>query len=184
MPNKPIETEGAADSVTPAFPKLLELVNDLPYEYRDGEGFDYEPYEQFLDSVETQCWVRAWTDNPLATGDQFLFFGQDGSGGLTGIWKTNAGADLLDQPIVFLGSEGETRVISKNFSDYLWLLASGHSGVETEYLSDEKEPEEVFVQFAEQHASTPQRQASVIIADAHDLYPGFEDYISGLCGKS
>lgn len=184
MPNESMGAEDLARQATPPFPKLLGLVNDLPYEYREGEGFDYEPYAEFLDSIETQSWVRAWTNNPLATGHQFLFFGQDGSGGLTGIWKASAGAELLDQPIVFLGSEGETRVISKNFSDYLWLLASGHSGVETEYLSDEKSPEEVFVQFAEQHATTPRRQASVIIAEAHDLHPGFEGYISSLCGES
>ncbi|RMT05851.1 hypothetical protein [Pseudomonas amygdali] len=182
MPSNPVDA-GIERSATPGFPMLLGLVNDLPYEYRDGDGFDFEPYGQFLDAVETQRWVRAWTHNPIATGDQFLFFGQDGSGGLTGIWKASTHTDLLDQPIVFLGSEGETRVISKNFSDYLWLLASGHSGVETEYLNDEKAPEEAFVKFAEQHATTPRRKPSAIIAEAHDLYPSFQDYISGLCGE-
>ena len=57
-------------------------------------------------------------------------FGQDGSGGYVAFWLIRLGEDLLRQPIVYFGSEGEIGVVAANFSDYLWLLAGGIGPVE------------------------------------------------------
>ncbi|MDT8925145.1 hypothetical protein RBE51_20345 [Pseudomonas taiwanensis] len=91
---------------------------------------------------------------------------------------------MLDQPIFFWGSDGDAAAIAKNFSDYLWLLASGHTGCEVcTYVQNDMSPDPVFLAFAEKHASTVRRLPSAIVAEANALYPDFEDYIEHLCGR-
>ena len=41
-------------------PDLVRQANCLPYDYADGDGIDYEPFETFLSHAETQRWFRAW----------------------------------------------------------------------------------------------------------------------------
>ncbi len=107
---------------------LLRRVNQLPYHWRDGGGVDFRPFEEFVRPAETKAWIQNWAGTSALTGEQLLFFGRDSAGDYSGDWKAIAGADVLDQPIIFLGSDGDAAVIAKNFSDYLCLLASGHTG--------------------------------------------------------
>lgn len=55
----------------------------------------------------------------------FRVFGQDGTGGYAAFWLVREGRGLVEQPVVFLGSEGETGVIARDLADFLWLLAGG-----------------------------------------------------------
>ena len=89
-------------------PALLAAAHELDFDYADGQGYDFEPYEVFLPPDETQEWFRAWTGNDEADGSCFRVFGQDGTGGYAAIWTTLPNAGLEEQPIVFLGSEGES----------------------------------------------------------------------------
>jgi hypothetical protein len=41
------------------------------------------------------------------------------------VWLKRNGAPIEDQPIVFVGSEGEVGMVASNMRDYLWLLAGG-----------------------------------------------------------
>jgi hypothetical protein len=59
----------------------------------------------------------------LLTGDDFRVFGQNGAGGYAAFWLVRHDEDLADQPIVFLGSEGETAVVARDLPDVLRLLA-------------------------------------------------------------
>jgi hypothetical protein len=68
---------------------------------------------------ETASWFRAWTGNPEADASRFRFFGKDGTGGHASFWRVQPDADLLRQPIVFLGSEGQTAVVACDFHAYL-----------------------------------------------------------------
>jgi hypothetical protein len=89
----------------------------------DVDFFDFEPYDDFQ--------TREETDDTIFNGyeyegheaiiDQFLVFGQDGTGGGYAIWLKEKGADLLDQPIVQFGSEGENVGIAGNFYEFIWL---------------------------------------------------------------
>jgi len=164
------------------FPTVLAKLHQLEFDYDDGAGIDFEPYSSFLPENEVHEWFKAWTGNPEADGGKFLIFGQDGTGGLAAIWLVRRDESLLDQPIVFLGSEGEAGVIAKNFNDYLWLLASCHGPYEAlEYPDDEKLGNLDFTAFAKEHSRSTRRPPSVILAEAASVYPGFTSWIEGQC---
>jgi hypothetical protein len=113
----------------PAFsrklPPVLAALHRLPFDYDQGNGIDFEPYDRFQSAEETASWFRSWTGNEDVDGLEFRVFGQDGTGGAAAFWLTRAGKELAEQPIVFLGSEGEVGVVACNLADYLWLLAGG-----------------------------------------------------------
>ena len=60
-----------------SLPELVSQVNQLPYEYADGDGIEFEPYDTFLSADETADWFKAWTGNPNADASKFRVFGQD-----------------------------------------------------------------------------------------------------------
>lgn len=61
---------------------------------------------------------------------EFRIFGQDGTGGLAAFWLVRMGESIAGQPVVFLGSEGETGVVARDLAAYLWLLADGYGPLE------------------------------------------------------
>ncbi|GIJ50634.1 hypothetical protein Val02_75200 [Virgisporangium aliadipatigenens] len=73
----------------------------------DHDGYDFEPYDEFMWSVETSEWWRSWTGSPSAGPAPLRVFGQDGTGGLVAIWIRGPEEPIETQPIVFHGSEGE-----------------------------------------------------------------------------
>lgn len=158
-------------------PSLVLQVNQLTYKYADGDGIDFEPFEAFLSVSETARWFQAWTGNRNADSSCFRVFGQDGSGGYVAFWTVRENADLLQQPIVFLGSEGETAVLAPNFYDYLWLLAAGLGPCEAALFPDAPrvaQPE--LVEFAMTNAA-PAKVATRVLLDAKGEFPGFAQFI-------
>ena len=163
-------------------PKLMRELHQLEFDYADGQGIDFEPYHDFLSPEETSGWFRAWTGNEMADASQYLVFGQDGTGGYAAIWRIRDEQDLLEQPIVFFGSEGELGIVAQNFTDYLWLLAGGHSPYEAVAdPSDEQSPQPAFTEFARLHAATPQEKPSRIISKARAEFPDFAERIRTIC---
>lgn len=164
------------------FPKVLSDLHELEFDYEDGEGIDFEPYQEFQSAEDNAAWIQAWTGNKELTGKEYRVFGQDGSGGYAAFWLKRPGADLLSQPIVFFGSEGELGVAACDFNDYLWLLASGLGPYEAVVygVDDDVTPSDEFVEFATRHA--PQkRTARQVIDRARAEFPDFEDEIRALC---
>lgn len=154
---------------------------------RIGEdGVDFEPFEGFLTADETTDWFRAWTGNPELTGDDFRVFGQDGTGGYAAFWLARPGGALVEQPVVFLGSEGETDVVARNLAAFLWLLADGFGPLEAA-TSYEPEPDRVphpdreLTAIAEDFALDHRAPAATVIAEAAREFPDFDDAVMSLC---
>ncbi|MET7475663.1 SMI1/KNR4 family protein [Streptomyces sp. NPDC005648] len=165
-----------------AFPPALADVAQVEFDYDDGEGVDFEPYDAFDSAEETTDWLRNWTGNHDLDGDAYRVFGQDGTGGLVALWRVRSGRPLADQPVVFLGSEGERGVVAANLSDFLWVLAAGLGPLEVvEFGSREARPNPTLTDLAGRHATTPRRPAEEIIAEAQSEFPSFSDDIDALC---
>lgn len=164
------------------FPPVLKELHKLEFDYADGDGIDFEPYSEFLSAEENADWIKAWTGNKTLTGAEYRIFGQDGTGGLAAFWLVRDKKPLLEQPIVFFGSEGACGVVASNFSDYLWLLAENMGPCEAiENSHWEASPHSIFMAFATKHAKTPQKTPPEILAAAQKEFPTFEDDIQALC---
>lgn len=164
------------------FPPALAALAEVEFDYDDGEGIDFEPYGAFDSAEETTDWIRHWTGNHELDGDAYRVFGQDGTGGLAALWRVRPGRPLTEQPVVFLGSEGERGVIAGNLSDFLWVLADGLGPMEViEYEQREARPTPAPAELAERHATTPRRTAREIIAEAQAEFPAFADDLDELC---
>jgi hypothetical protein len=116
------------------FPAGLAAAMAVRFDYAGGDGVDFEPFEAFLSADETTEWFRAWTGNSELDGNDFRVFGQDGTGGYAAIWLARSGHLLAEQPVVFLGSEGETGLIADNLGAFLWVLADGVGPLEAVYV--------------------------------------------------
>ncbi|WP_081240104.1 SMI1/KNR4 family protein [Streptomyces viridosporus] len=165
-----------------SFPPALADVARVEFDYDDGEGIDFEPYAAFDSAEKTTGWLRQWTGNPDLDGDAYLPFGQDGTGGLAAVWYGRPGRPLAEQPVVFMGSEGECGVVAGNLSDFLWVLADGYGPMEAVlYEEREPRPDAALTELAERHATTPRRPARAIVAEARAEFPAFVEDIDALC---
>ncbi|MDX3638519.1 SMI1/KNR4 family protein [Streptomyces sp. MB09-02B] len=174
--------------MTPAddrrFPAALAAALAVPSAYEGGDGVDFEPFEVFLSAEETTEWFRAWTGNDELDGEAFRVFGQDGTGGYAAFWLIRPGLPLADQPVVFLGSEGETGVVARDLGDFLWLLAGGFGPWEaaTSYEPDwTPSPHHELTAVAEQFAPDHRQPAAAVIELATKEFPDFDDTVMALC---
>lgn len=162
-----------------AFPKELAQLHEIEI---DENEIDFEPYSEFMSAEDTQAWIRAWTGNDSLDGKEYRVFGQDGTGGYAAFWMTRAGKPLLEQPIVFFGSEGEVGVVATCFADYLWLLAGGVGPYEAVgYENCEGKPNTAFGAFANKNAKASKKSADDVMKAAKAEFPTFEAGIRSLC---
>ena len=165
-----------------SLPPALADVARAEFDYADGEGIDFEPYDAFDSAEETTDWLRQWTGNPELDGDAYRVFGQDGTGGLAAFWYGRPGRPLVEQPVVFMGSEGECGVVAGNLFDFLWVLADGCGPLEAVLYEDrEPRPDAALTALAERHAPTPRRPAGDSTAEARAEFPTCAEDIDGLC---
>ena len=163
-------------------PEVMRNLHEKKFDYADGEGIDFEPYSEFLPRDETEAWLRAWTGNDSLDGLEYRVFGQDGSGGYAAFWCVRPNTPVLEQPIVFFGSEGERAVIARNFADYLWLLAGGFGPYEACASPDtERAANAEFEAFAAAHAESARKTAAATIAAARGEFPQFDKLVAALC---
>lgn len=174
----------------PELPPPLDALYALQFVEREEvededdeeEELDFEVYEKFPSQAERESWIRAWTGDQTLGGAEFQMFGQDGTGGLVGFWIVREGADLLAQPVVFFGSEGETGVLAADFEDFLWLLAAGLGPYEANaYKKGELTDSPRFLAFAVEHAKGPRREAAAVLRRARSEFPKFSETIQALC---
>ena len=164
------------------FPDLLNKLHQIEIDYADGEGIDFEPFNNFYSEEETSEWIKAWTGNKELDGSGYLIFGQDGTGGYAAFWCVRETDDLLQQPIVFFGSEGELGVVAQSFYDYVWLFANGIGPYEAvAYPGLERPQNQEFVEFAETHAPSHKDSANKITEKANNKFPDFVKTIEELC---
>ncbi len=165
-----------------ALPPVLAEANALNYDYDEGNGVDFEPYNQFQSADENTSWIRAWTGNQELDGANYRIFGQDGTGGYAAFWLIREGQPLTDQPIVFFGSEGELGVVARHLGDYLWLLAGGFGPLEAiTYPDSDYPPKAAFAELARRHAAEHEKPAREVIRLARAELPDFETTIRALC---
>lgn len=165
------------------FPPLLAKFLAIKCDYDDGNGIDFESHPGFLSADEAQSWFRAWTGNAEADVSSYRVFGQDGTGGYAAFWLVRPTADVLQQPVVFFGSEGELGVIAIDFYDLLWLFAGRYGPQEAvAYPIEERAPDPGFTPFAMAHAPDKQKSVAEIIAAARTEFPNFDSDIRALCG--
>ncbi|WP_407078012.1 SMI1/KNR4 family protein [Streptomyces sp. NPDC126499] len=171
------------DSDDRTFPEALVAVAAIPFAFDGGDGADYEPYAAFPSAEETTEWIRAWTGNQELDGDAFLPFGMDGTGGQVAFRRVRPGRPLVEQPVVFLGSEGEVRVLSQDLSGFLWLLAEGFGPLDFVWSQERSpRPSAELAAIAERHGGAASRRpAAEIVAAAAAEFPGFEDEMWEMC---
>lgn len=163
------------------FPELLSELHELDIDF-DEDNIDFEPYQEFLGAEDNAEWIRAWTGNKKLDGAEYRIFGQDGTGGYAAFWLVRNKKSVLDQPVVFFGSEGELGIVASDFYDYLWLLAGGfgpYEAVESKRHKPKANAE--FTKFAEKHAKNRQKKPQDIIAAAKAEFPQFVSDIRALC---
>lgn len=166
------------------FPVALAAALAVPFDYADGKGIDFEPFPDFLSAEDTTDWFRAWTGNTELSGDDFRVFGQDGTGGYAAFWLIRPGRPLIDQPIVFLGSEGETAVLARDLGDFLWLLSGGVGPWEAATTYEPEwtpHPNQQLAAVAERFAPGRRQPATAVIEQATREFPNFDDTIMELC---
>lgn len=156
----------------------------VPFDCDDGKGVEFEPFDGFLSAEETTIWFRGWTRNGTLSGDDFRVFGQDGTGGYAALWLVRQDQALVEQPVVFLGSEGETGVVARGLGDFLWLLADGlgpREAADPRECDRAPRPNQALAAIAEEFAPGQRRSAVAVIEAAAQEFPGFDDFIMGLC---
>jgi len=164
------------------FSEILKKLHAIEIDYADGDGIDFEPFDSFSSKEETSDWIKAWTGNDSLDGNEYLIFGMDGTGGYVAFWCVRQDEDLLEQPIVFFGSEGEVGVVAQNFNDYVWLFANGvgpYEAVSYPELDRPRNPE--FTNFATNYSSSNESSSIDIIKRAKNEFPDFEEKIDLLC---
>ncbi|GAB2938615.1 SMI1/KNR4 family protein [Nonomuraea fastidiosa] len=171
-----------------ALPDALAEVAGIGFEWEwdeeadEARGIDFEPYDRFEAPERTAWWLRLWTGNPEVDGREFRFFGTTGGGGYAGFWLVRPGAAVSEQPVVYLGSEGERGVIARDLGDLLWLFAAGLGPAEA--FGDPgcaAEPNEGFRAIAEHHAPGGRRSPAEIVEAARAEFPHFPDVIDAMC---
>jgi hypothetical protein len=168
------------------FPAPLRDLHNIEFDDGEGEGIDFEPYQEFLSAEDTAEWFQTWTGGKGKGGSEFRIFGQDGSGGYAAFWLARPGKPVLEQPIVFFGSEGELGVVASRFTDYLWLLAAGLGPYEVVAYGVEEEDDEddaiegsaELIAFAKKHGGKKKTPAAIVEA-AQEEFPDFETKYKG-----
>ncbi|MFJ4681684.1 SMI1/KNR4 family protein [Kitasatospora sp. NPDC088783] len=167
-----------------SFPPALAAAMATPFDCDGGDRVDFEP---FLPSCPPRRPPTGSGPGPATEdlhGDGFRIFGQDGTGGYAGLWLARPTPALAEQPVVFLGSEGETAVIARDLGDFLWLLADGLGLCEAADPHERRRaarPAPGLRSVAEKFAPGRNRSAAAVIELAVQECPDFEDTIAELC---
>ncbi|MFD8482865.1 SMI1/KNR4 family protein [Kitasatospora sp. NPDC059673] len=173
------------DTADRQFPAVLAAALACPIHCDGGGGIDFEPFQAFASADDTISWLRAWTGNGELDGDEFRVFGQDGTGGYAAFWLVRPGRPLADQPVVFLGSEGETAVVARELGAFLWLLAGGYGPSEAadpwRCRGWTARPRPELLALAEQFAGGRRQSPAEVIEEAALEFPEFDDTVGALC---
>jgi hypothetical protein len=178
-----VETDEDLD-LPPALAAALALVLDVRRNEPWEHGFDLEPYPAFLSAQATDRSFGPISPECERPSGHFRVFGLEGAGGHMAFWLVRRGVPLTDQPVVFLGSEGEAVVVTSDLADLLWMLAQGYGPMEAGMpewrradWSAVERPR--LVAIAERYAPGRRRPVQELIAAAQQEYLDFEQFYLG-----
>jgi hypothetical protein len=117
-------------------------------------------YESFNETYKPSDWTRN------KASDETLFtFGKDGVGGQALIWMRNPKAPLLENPVAFLGRDGEVAVIATTFAKFARLLSLGIGpfAIASDGVPEEPKPVPAIEAWAKRHFSGAQSDSSEAI---------------------
>ncbi|MFB9367427.1 SMI1/KNR4 family protein [Kitasatospora sp. NPDC001664] len=164
------------------FPAGLAAALSVPFAEEDG--VDFEALASFLPEAEAAAWFRRWSGNEGCGDAEFLVFGADGAGGYGAVWVTRPGRPVEDQPVVFLGSDGDAAVVARDLGDFLWLLADGFGPREAAGHAAGRRrtgrPHAGLTAVAERFAPGPRRPGAIVVEQAGREFPDFEDLVYGM----
>ena len=154
------------------FPTLLD-------EYWDGPAFDVIEHHD-LDLEYYPDWKGVWDNIEPDAAGRLGAFAQEGTGGLICVW-TYDGQDVMEAPVVHLGSEGECVVLAANIGEFLAMNALGWGPFA---LADREEspwsdqpPHEEGLEFLAARGITPPESVPDAIRAATDSHPDFEEWV-------
>ena len=175
-PPRVIPERDAPTDPEPLPPALVALATMI-----EGEGGNLGEIDLELGAQIEPGTLTAWTGNPDAERE-FRIFAQDGGGGVVAFWLVHAGKPYEEQPIVFLGSEGEVGPIACDLADFLYLLAGGVGPYEAiEYGSTSGKP--TFPKIGKLAATLAKRDGRSpldVLAAAADQYLDLHERIAAL----
>ena len=127
---------------------------------------DLEGYASFNEQYKPSDWAR----NP-SVDQQMLTFAMDGAGGQFTLWR-QPNRELLDNPVVQLGDDGELHVLANDFASFAALVAAGVDlfSRSTDALTPRPQLQE-FVQ--KTWADRAFGDATAILTDAKQAWPNF-----------
>ncbi|MDP1829098.1 MAG: hypothetical protein Q8L48_37895 [Archangium sp.] len=175
-PAAPKKAEAPPPAPTPeapaayfSFPEEVAAFCELVNSGGAGEA-DLEGYADFNEQYKPSDWAR----NP-AVDQQLLTFAMDGAGGQFTLWR-QAGRELLDNPVVQLGDDGELHVLAPDFPSFVALVAAGVDlfSRETEDLTPRPQLQE-FV--AMKWGDRTFGDAASILSAAKNAWPNFEEWM-------
>lgn len=166
---KPVAAKPAGEKWT-TFPAVLVELNDWVNGGRAGE-IDFEMYESFNEQYKPSDWTR----NP-ATDDELFTFAMDGTGGQVAIWRRDPGGSHDDQPIVFMGSEGEVKPLAMSLPGFLFLIASGLGPLEITSGGEPAENEEMMAWVKESYPDVA-TDTTAILDEAAKKLADFEAHL-------
>jgi hypothetical protein len=152
-----------------SFPEEVAAFCELVNSGGAGEA-DLEGYADFNEQYKPSDWAR----NP-AVDQQMLTFAMDGAGGQFTLWR-QAGRELLDNPVVQLGDDGELHVLASDFPSFVALVAAGVDlfSRETEDLTPRPQLQEFI---AMTWGDRTFGDAASILSSAKDAWPNFEEWM-------
>jgi hypothetical protein len=125
----------------------------------------------------------AWCNGKRRLASAFRVFGGEGDGGLYALWL-EAGSKAAVAPVVYLGSEGEARVLASTVSEFLSLLALDlrelglFEDLGTEGPSRTR-GHRSFVSWLKTEGLEPASNPERVVAAARLAHPGLASFVSG-----
>jgi hypothetical protein len=176
------DPELVAEGRERVLPEALTALHALQQQgkLRDAD-VDFEMTGRLETPDETRSWMKAWTGREDAPFERARVFGQDGSGGMVAMWRTDRSRPMEAEPVVFFGSEGALGVVARDLADFFVLFAAGVGPLEAvEHGAEEGTPiagvQEIV---ARSFPASASRSVQTIREDAAKALPDFEKSISG-----
>jgi len=153
------------------------------------DEMDFELYETIEPLDETRAWLTAWTGNAAPPFvDDLRVFGQDGTGGKVAFLRTDRTRKIVDEPIVFFGSEGALGVVARDLADFFVLFAANLGPMEKVEHAPDDPPEvsrplpHVKAVLDEHFPAAASRSLKQVYADAATTAPEFVSTVRAACG--